>query len=48
MGALGGHSHAWFTIGHLAAGHYAVVCFIPAPNGVPQVAMGMAAGFTVR
>lgn len=47
FGALGGHAHAWFTIGHLAPGHYAVVSFIPGPNGVPQVAMGMAAGFTV-
>jgi hypothetical protein len=48
FGALGGHSHAWFTIGHLPAGHYAVVSFVPGANGVPQVAMGMAAGFTVR
>ncbi len=48
MGGLGGHSHAWFTIGHLPPGNYAVVSFIPGPNGVPHVAMGMAAGFTVR
>jgi hypothetical protein len=48
FGALGGHAHAWFTIGHLPPGHYAVVCFIPGPNGIPHVAMGMAAGFTVR
>ncbi len=47
FGALGGHSHAWFTIGRLPPGHYAVVSFIPGPSGVPQVAMGMAAGFTV-
>ena len=48
FGALNGHLHAWFTIGHLPPGHYAVVSFIPAPNGIPEVAMGMAAGFTVR
>jgi len=48
FGALGGHAHAWFTIGHLAPGHYALVCFIPGPDGMPHVAMGMAAGFTVR
>jgi hypothetical protein len=48
FGALGGHSQAWFTIGHLARGNYAIVCFIPGPNGAPHVAMGMAAGFTVR
>jgi uncharacterized cupredoxin-like copper-binding protein len=29
------------------AGDYAVVCFLPGPDGTPHVAMGMAAGFTV-
>jgi hypothetical protein len=48
FGALGGNSHAWFTIGHLPPGNYAVACFISGANGIPDVAMGMAAGFTVR
>jgi len=29
------------------AGNYAVLCFLPGPDGMPHVAMGMAAGFTV-
>jgi uncharacterized cupredoxin-like copper-binding protein len=29
------------------AGDYAVVCFLPGPDGMPHIAMGMAAGFTV-
>lgn len=48
FGALQGHSHAWFTIGHLPAGHYAIACFIPGPNGMPHIAMGMAAPFTIQ
>lgn len=32
----------------LAAGHYAVICFLPGPDGKPHVAMGMIADFTVR
>ena len=47
FGALGGHRQAWFTVGRLQPGSYAVVCFVPGPDGVPHVAMGMAAGFTV-
>lgn len=31
----------------LSPGNYAVLCFIPGPDGVPHVAKGMAAGFTV-
>ncbi len=48
FGPLGGHSHGWFTIGRLPRGNYAVVCFIPGPDGTPHAANGMAAGFTVR
>ncbi|HWF49986.1 MAG TPA: hypothetical protein VG294_04995 [Solirubrobacteraceae bacterium] len=47
FGALSGHSHAWFTHGTLPAGNYALVCFLPGPNGMPHLAMGMAAPFTV-
>jgi hypothetical protein len=47
FGALSGHSHAWFTHGTLPAGNYALVCFIPGPNGMPHLAMGMAAPFSV-
>lgn len=31
----------------LAAGHYVVVCFLPATGGMPHVAMGMIGEFTV-
>ena len=31
----------------IEAGDYAVVCFLPGANGMPHIAMGMAAGFTV-
>ena len=48
FGALGGHLHGWFTVGHLPPGRYAVFSFIPGPTGLPQVAMGMVAGFTIR
>jgi hypothetical protein len=48
FGVIGGHSHAWFTIGHLAPGSYAVVCFISGADGVAHLAKGMAAGFKVR
>jgi hypothetical protein len=47
FGALSGHHHAWFTHGALPAGNYALVCYIPGPNGMPHLAMGMAAAFTV-
>lgn len=35
------------SIQTLAAGTYAVICFIPSPDGVTHVAKGMAASFTV-
>lgn len=47
FGALSGHSHAWFTHSTLPAGNYAIVCFLPGPNGMPHLAMGMAAPFSV-
>ena len=31
----------------LAAGHYVVVCFLPGPDGMPHVMMGMIGEFTV-
>lgn len=31
----------------LGAGHYAVTCFLPGPDGMPHVAMGMIGEFTV-
>jgi uncharacterized cupredoxin-like copper-binding protein len=34
-------------VANLAAGHYVVLCFLPGPNGMPHVAMGMIGGFTV-
>lgn len=36
-----------YSIQELEAGSYAVICFIPSPDGVTHVAKGMAAGFTV-
>jgi hypothetical protein len=35
------------TITKLAAGHYGVLCFIPAPDGAPHVAHGMVKVFDV-
>lgn len=33
--------------GTLAAGHYLLTCFLPGPDGMPHVAMGMIGDFTV-
>ncbi|HEX7354638.1 MAG TPA: hypothetical protein VF288_07370 [Mycobacteriales bacterium] len=35
------------VVSHLDAGHYVVVCFLPGPDGMPHVAMGMIGEFTV-
>jgi hypothetical protein len=36
------------TIGNLPAGHYGLLCFVPAPDGSPHVAHGMVAVFDVK
>jgi hypothetical protein len=39
---------AVLTIENLEPGEYAMVCFIPAPDGQPHAFLGMAVGFTVE
>jgi hypothetical protein len=46
FGALHGGGHGWLALPRLAPGRYALACFVPDAQGVPHVAMGMAAGFT--
>jgi len=48
FGAIGGHGVGAFVLPHLAPGSYAVVCFVPGSDGMPHVAMGMAAEFDIR
>jgi hypothetical protein len=49
MGAIGPGNEGWidFDASPLEAGDYALVCFIPGDDGIPHVAQGMIAGFTV-
>ena len=44
---LSGGEKTEVVSGKLAPGTYGVVCFLPGPDGMPHVAMGMAAQFTV-
>ena len=46
FGALHGGGHGWLVLPRLAHGRYALACFVPDAQGVPHVAMGMAAGFS--
>jgi hypothetical protein len=44
-GVIGAHWTSWFTLPHLAPGHYVLGCFLPDDRGVLHAAMGMVAGF---
>ena len=48
MGALGPGQRAWITIEPGGPGNYALVCFVPGPDGVPHVMKGMVAPVTVE
>jgi hypothetical protein len=47
MGALGPGNEAWVDFGTLAAGDYALVCFVPGATGIPHAAEGMVSQVTV-
>ncbi|RIK36300.1 MAG: hypothetical protein DCC55_27705 [Chloroflexi bacterium] len=46
--ALPGQEATDLVLVNLEAGTYAIVCFMDAPDGIPHVARGMVAGFTVQ
>jgi plastocyanin len=45
--ALLGPGHSETVTAPLVAGNYAIVCFLPGPDGMPHAVMGMVAGLTV-
>jgi len=47
-GVIGAHWTSWFTLPHLAPGHYVLGCFLPDDRGVLHAAMGMVAEFEVQ
>jgi hypothetical protein len=45
---VGPDGEAVLTVDNLEPGEYAMVCFIPSPDGEPHAFLGMAVGFTVE
>jgi hypothetical protein len=45
---VGPGEEAVLTVENLEPGEYAMVCFIPSPDGEPHAFLGMAVGFTVE
>ena len=48
MGALGPGEQGWMDLEPGEPGDYALICFVPGPDGRPHVMLGMVAAVTVR